>query len=156
MRLLLNFIMSACLLMGCNQKEEFKPLFNGQDLSGWVNVNGDASTWVVRDQMIVCSGIPTGVLRTTQQYENFVLEVEWKHLHKDGNAGLFIHADALPAPGKPLPAQLNARSWTEIMEMYLLSTEPPYNLTVLIRRAGCVHYLRKNELIRPENGTTTG
>ena len=108
MRSLLILIVSTYLL-GCNQEEAFKPLFNGQDLTGWVNVNGDASTWTVRDQMIVCSGIPTGVLRTTQQYENFILELEWKHLHKDGNAGLFIHSDALPAPGQPFTRSIECQ-----------------------------------------------
>ena len=30
-------------------------------------------------------------------YENFVLELEWRHLKPMGNAGVFIWADALPA-----------------------------------------------------------
>jgi hypothetical protein len=81
--------------------EDFLPLFNGQDLSGWVNVNCAPETWTVRDGMIVCSGIPTGVLRTNKQYENYILELEWRHMKPGGNAGLFIHSDALPAPGKP-------------------------------------------------------
>jgi hypothetical protein len=110
MRLLFTLIFTiSAFLPGCNQKEAFKPIFNGQDLTGWVNVNGDASTWTVRDQMIVCSGIPTGVLRTTQQYENFILELEWKHLHKGGNAGLFIHSDALPAPGQPFTRSIECQ-----------------------------------------------
>ncbi len=32
---------------------------------------------------------PTGVMRATRHYENFMLELEWKHLRKGGNAGLF-------------------------------------------------------------------
>lgn len=79
----------------------FLPLFNGVDLAGWVNVNGAASTWTVRDGMIVCSGVPNGVLRTERQYEDFVLEVEWRHMEPGGNAGIFVWSDALPAPGQP-------------------------------------------------------
>ncbi|MFQ6036254.1 MAG: DUF1080 domain-containing protein [Sedimentisphaerales bacterium] len=80
---------------------EFVPLFNGKNLDGWVNVNCAPETWTVRDGIIVCSGIPTGVLRTEKQYENYILELEWRHVKEGGNAGLFIHSDALPAVGKP-------------------------------------------------------
>ncbi len=81
----------------------FSPLFNGENLDGWVNVNCAPETWAVRDGMIVCTGIPNGVLRTVDMYENYVLELEWRHLKEGGNAGLFVHADALPAPGMPFP-----------------------------------------------------
>jgi hypothetical protein len=81
--------------------EDFVPLFNGKNLDGWVNVNCAPETWIVRDGMIICSGIPTGVLRTTKQYENYILELEWRHMKQGGNAGLFIHSDPLTAPGQP-------------------------------------------------------
>ena len=48
------------------EEEGFTPLFNGQDLSGWVNVNCAPSTFSVRDEMIVCTGVPTGVMRTAE------------------------------------------------------------------------------------------
>jgi hypothetical protein len=81
--------------------EGFVPLFNGVDLTGWVNVNCAPETFTVRDRVIVCSGIPKGVMRTVEQYENYILELEWCHLKEGGNAGLFVHSDALTAPGKP-------------------------------------------------------
>jgi len=80
---------------------DFVPLFNGKDLTGWVNVNCAPETWTVKDNMIVCTGIPTGVLRTEKMYENYVLEVEWQHTVAGGNAGLFVHSDAITAPGQP-------------------------------------------------------
>ncbi|MCH8960609.1 MAG: DUF1080 domain-containing protein [Bacteroidetes bacterium] len=86
------YLMAAIALQGCVEETGFVPLFNGRDLSGWVNVNGASGTWTVRDDMIVCSGLPTGVLRTTEHYENFILELEWRHLHPGGNAGLFVFA----------------------------------------------------------------
>ena len=79
----------------------FVPLFNGENLEGWVNVNCAPETWSVRDGMIICTGIPTGVLRTEKQYENYILELEWRHIHKGGNAGLFIHSDPITAVGQP-------------------------------------------------------
>jgi hypothetical protein len=51
--------------------------------------------------MIFCTGHPTGVLRTEKQYENFVLEAEWRHLEAKGNSGIFIWSDALTARGQP-------------------------------------------------------
>jgi len=78
-----------------------RPLFNGRDVSGWVNVNCAPGTWSVRDGMIVCTGVPTGVMRTDRMYENFILELEYMHLHTGGNAGLFVFSDALTAPGVP-------------------------------------------------------
>ena len=81
--------------------EVFTPMFNGRDLSGWVNVNCAPETWSVRDGMIVCTGTPTGGLRTERQFENFIMEVEWRHLQNAGNAGIFIWASPLGAPGVP-------------------------------------------------------
>ena len=94
-------LIAAAALAGCIQDSSFVPLFNGRDLSGWVNVNGAPGTWTVRDNTIICTGIPTGVLRTTEHYENFILELEWMHLHPKGNAGLFVYSDALPVRGRP-------------------------------------------------------
>jgi hypothetical protein len=81
--------------------EGFRPLFNGKDLSGWVPVNVAPETFSVRDGLIVSTGKPTGVLRTDRHYENFIVELEWRHMEPKGNAGLFIWGDALPAPGVP-------------------------------------------------------
>jgi hypothetical protein len=88
----------ALLLAG---EEGFTELFNGKDLSGWVNVNCAPSTFTVQDGIIHSSGVPTGVMRTEKQYENFILELEWRHLVPGGNAGLFVWSDALPVRGQP-------------------------------------------------------
>ncbi len=81
--------------------DEFVPLFDGKSLDGWVNVNCAPSTWSVRDGMIHCTGKPIGELRTGRMYQNFVLELEWQHLQPEGNAGVFVWADAITAPGQP-------------------------------------------------------
>ena len=47
-------------------------LFNGKDLTGWVNMNVAKDTFTARDGMIVCNGKPTGVMRTEKMYENFL------------------------------------------------------------------------------------
>src|ERR1044072_8327704 len=79
-----------------DQAPGFVDLFNGRDLTGWVNVNTAEDTWKVRDGMIICSGHPIGVMRTVKQYENFVLHVEWMHMEPGGNSGGFAWSDAEP------------------------------------------------------------
>ncbi len=83
----------------------FVPMFNGKDLTGWVNVNTAPGTFFVKDGEIVTTGKPTGFLRTAKQYENFIAEFDWKHVPPKpdavGNSGFFVWADPLPAVGSP-------------------------------------------------------
>jgi hypothetical protein len=81
--------------------EGFVPLFNGRDLSGWINVNCAPETWSVSNGVIHCTGHPTGALRLPRQYENFILELDWRHLSSGGNSGIFIWATPIAAPGVP-------------------------------------------------------
>jgi hypothetical protein len=76
-------------------------MFNGKDLSGWVNANCAPETWSIQDGVVRCTGIPTGALRTARQYENFILECEWRHLSSGGNSGVFIWGGPISAPGVP-------------------------------------------------------
>ncbi len=82
---------------------EFRDLFNGKDLSGWINVNTDKDTWSVRDGMIICKGHPIGVMRSDRQYENFILHIEWKHIEPGGNSGMFVWSNAVPSEKNRLP-----------------------------------------------------
>jgi len=83
------------------EEDGFVSLFNGRDLTGWVNANCAPETWSVTNGMIHCTGHPTGALRTARQYENFILEVEWRHLTSGGNSGVFIWGTPIAAPGVP-------------------------------------------------------
>ncbi len=76
----------------------FHELFNGKDLTGWVNVNTAEDTWKVRDGLLVCSGHPIGVMRSEKQYENFILHIEWMHMEPGGNSGTFAWSSAVPNP----------------------------------------------------------
>jgi hypothetical protein len=95
----------AALVPGADEGKDdgFVPLFNGRDLTGWVNVNCAPGTFFVKDNEIVTTGKPTGFLRTAKQYENFIAEFEWMHVNKKevGNSGFFVWGDPLPAIGTP-------------------------------------------------------
>src|SRR5262245_12647795 len=88
---------------GAADDADYKPLFNGKDLSGWAQVNTHPDTFYVKDGEIITTGKPYGYLRTDKQYENFIAEFEWMHENKKevGNSGFFVWGDALPFPGNP-------------------------------------------------------
>jgi hypothetical protein len=102
-------ILSGCLLAFAAGIQgaggpEFRDLFNGKDLTGWVNVNTAEDTWRMEDGVLVCSGHPIGVMRTERQYENFILHVEWMHMEAGGNSGVFLWSGARAKPGSPFPS----------------------------------------------------
>jgi len=108
-------VVLAVFLEAYGQALEFRPLFNGVDLSGWVDVNTSPETWRVEDSMIICTGMPIGVMRTDRQYENFIVEIEWRHMEAGGNSGMFIWSEGTQfAPDKPL---------TKAMEVQMLELE---------------------------------
>lgn len=94
----------------------FEELFNGKDLTNWVDVNTSPDTWSVKDGLLVCTGKPIGVMRSTKMYENFILVVEWRHMEAGGNSGVFLWSDAKPE-GNRLPRG---------MEVQMLELEWPY------------------------------
>ena len=116
----------ACIaaLIGCawmlngGPVPEFRDLFNGKDLTGWVNVNTAEDTWRVKDGELICSGHPIGVMRSEKQYENFILHIEWMHIEPGGNSGVFAWSDAQPNPRSRLPngveVQMLELEWPEL------------------------------------------
>ena len=99
-------LLAALLLPGgapAQTVSSFRSLFNGKDLSGWVNVNTDKDTWRVQDGLLVCSGLPIGVMRSEKQYENFIFHIEWMHLEPGGNSGVFVWSNAVPGEKNRLP-----------------------------------------------------
>ncbi|GAA5478565.1 hypothetical protein Hhel01_02065 [Haloferula helveola] len=79
---------------------QWRELFNGKDLTGWVDVNTSPETWSVRDGLLVCSGHPIGVMRSDRQYENFILHIEWRHMEAGGNSGVFVWSNAVPSKNR--------------------------------------------------------
>ncbi len=82
-------------------EDGFRSLLDGKSLSGWVQVNTAPSTWSMQDGLLVCSGKPIGEIRTEKMYQNFIMEIEWRHMLPKGNAGIFIWADDITARGQP-------------------------------------------------------
>ena len=66
----------------------------------WYNVNTEVDTWDHRDSILVCKGLPIGVIRSGRQFENYVLHVEWKHMEAGGNSGMFMWSSADPGDNR--------------------------------------------------------
>lgn len=72
---------------------EAKPTKN---LINWINVNTASDTWRLKEESLICTGLPIGVMRSEKQYENFIIHVEWNHINAGGNSGIFVWSDAIP------------------------------------------------------------
>jgi hypothetical protein len=107
----------AGLALPLQAQGEFRSLFNGRDLTGWINVNTAEDTWSVKDGLLICSGHPIGVMRSDRQYENFILHIEWMHMEPGGNSGVFVWSSARPGDNR-LPdgveVQMLELSWPEL------------------------------------------
>jgi hypothetical protein len=87
----------------------FKKLFNGRDLTNFVDVNTSEDTWWVEDGILKCTGQPIGVMRTEKQYENFILDIEYRHMEPGGNSGVFVWADGEPFEDRPFPTGMEVQ-----------------------------------------------
>ena len=75
--------------------EDWVPLFNGKDLSGWTKIGDER--WDVEDGTIHGRAMTQqyGYLRTAKNYIDFHLSLKFK-CEADGNSGVFVHAEFKP------------------------------------------------------------
>jgi len=117
MNLLIKTVFSLLLVLNLNyflnaqsksivfgSEIELSQLTSGSKNKGnsihWINVNTSPDTWKINKDLLVCSGQPTGVMRSEKQYENFMLHIEWKHLEPGGNSGMFVWSNANPGENR--------------------------------------------------------
>ena len=67
-------------------------LFNSRNFDGWTfHPNDIKNAWSVENGVMVNKGIPDGYARTTADYTNYVLRLQFRHLTK-GNSGVLLRA----------------------------------------------------------------
>lgn len=94
-------------------------LFNGKNLDGWDFHLADKTTpmekvWSVKDGILSCVGKPAGYIFTKRHdFENYVLDVEWRWPGKGGNNGVLVHVSK--------PETLGV--WPKSLEVQLASGE---------------------------------
>jgi hypothetical protein len=110
-----------CYSGACNaqQKEDWKPLFNGKDLKGWEQLNGKAKYEVV-DGAIVGTTVPdepNSFLTTKEKYGDFILELELL-VDETMNSGIQIRSESKAdyqngrVHGYQVEVDPSARAWS--------------------------------------------
>lgn len=65
--------------------------WHGLGTDDFVAVNCDLETWTWKeDGSVHCTGQPIGVIRSRNEFTNFELVAEWRHLKPGGNSGIFV------------------------------------------------------------------
>ncbi|MCM1449375.1 MAG: DUF1080 domain-containing protein [Clostridiales bacterium] len=103
--------------------EGWELLFNGTDLTGWRDFNGDSLTmpWHVVDGCIQANGDGSdlaGYIVTDKKYDNFILDWDWKLSH-GGNSGMIYHVVedpyyAVPYVTGPEYQLIDNEGWEEV------------------------------------------
>jgi hypothetical protein len=91
-------------------------LFNGKDFSGWTYHLSDPNVkmeqvWSIdpAEGIIICKGQPAGYIRTTADYTNYVLKLEWRFnpvTKQAGNSGVLLR---VVGPDKVWPKSVEAQ-----------------------------------------------
>ncbi|MDT0539690.1 DUF1080 domain-containing protein [Croceitalea sp. P059] len=87
-----TFYLIACLVSTIGFGQEAQSLFNGKDLTGWVNHGTEK--WYVENGELICESGPDaayGYLSTETFYDDFELNLEFKQ-DADGNSGVFFRS----------------------------------------------------------------
>jgi hypothetical protein len=118
-----NLIFAATFLISLMRSvcaaEEPIALFNGHDLEGWTYVLDKPDVpmedvWSVKDGVLACKGKPAGNLLTKKDdFENYVLTLQWRWPGKGGNNGVLVHVTT--------PHELGV--WPKSLEVQLQSGE---------------------------------
>lgn len=89
-------------------------LFNGRDWTGWTHHLADPNAkredvWSIdpAQKTITCKGSPAGYIRTTGEYRNYILRLEWRFSPgKAGNSGVLLRVNG---PDKVWPRSIEAQ-----------------------------------------------
>ena len=98
---------SQKILFEFGERKNFGKLIAGDTTSKplrWVDVNTTDTTWYKKGDTLVGKGWPIGVVRSERMYQNFIMHVQWRHMEKGGNSGIFVWCDAQPEGHNRLPS----------------------------------------------------
>lgn len=99
MNRILFFFLAVLVLNGCNNAPDdgWTDLFNGKDLTGWKQLNGEAIYEAIDGEIVgtTVANTPNSFLCTEQEYGDFVLELEML-LVDDFNSGMQFRSQSLP------------------------------------------------------------
>ncbi len=116
---LLLFVMVALLASCSPQGPKWQELFNGKDLQGWEKLNGTAEYKIEDNTIVGISQLntPNTFLATTEKYDDFILEFEFK-VDEGLNSGVQFRSNSLAdykdgrVHGYQFEIDPSDRSWT--------------------------------------------
>jgi hypothetical protein len=103
----------------------------------FARVNDYPDTWKWDGDVLKSTGVPIGVMRTRDQFRNFELVVEWRHLKSAGNSGVFAWVPMKALDGLP-PDQL-----------------PKWGIEVQMLDHGYRQWFRERNVGKPDDWFTT-
>lgn len=112
-------VVSAVGTAAAADEEGFVSLFDGKSLEGWMQRGGEAKYAVVEGTIVgtTVPKTPNSFLCTNKDYENFILEVEFK-VDETLNSGIQIRSNSLPeyqkgrVHGYQVEIDTSERAWT--------------------------------------------
>ncbi len=118
------------------QRNGWKLLFNGKDLTGWT-IAGLPDSWVVEDGTLHCTGKGHGMIYANGVYKNFELKLDFK-LAPKANSGVFfriwdkndpvqtgIEVQVLDSYGKEKPSKHDCGAIYDVQEPTSNPLRPP-------------------------------
>ncbi|MCG6190333.1 3-keto-disaccharide hydrolase [Maribellus maritimus] len=83
-----------------NYEDVLSAKFKKAEPVKWIQVNTNTDTWKVDGKILKCTGLPIGVIRSENEYENFIMHIEWSHQEAGGNSGTFVWSKAQPGENR--------------------------------------------------------
>lgn len=132
----------------------FRPLFNGNDLTGW---EGNLSVWSVENGMIVgqSQGLPNNeFLAATQRFADFELRVTFRLVDGEGNSGIQFRSERIPNHHEMIgyQADVGEQYWGCLYDesrRRKVLVHPPKELEKALQKSGWNRYVircRKNHV----------
>lgn len=129
-------------------------LFDGKTLEGWSHLLVDKSltkedVWSVRDGVLICKGQPLGYLHTDAEYQDFVLNLEWRWAPgtEPTNSGVLLRIAAEPETFLPqcVESQLKHGSAGDLYGFFgaKLEGEPERYQLIESEKIGTFHAVKK-------------
>ncbi len=118
-----SILMIACVLISltatAQQKEVWKKLFNGKDLSGFRQLNGKAKYEIKNNEIVgtTVANEPNSFLATEKEYGDFIMELEL-FVHPAMNSGIQIRSLSKPeyqngrVHGYQIEVDPSSREWS--------------------------------------------
>ena len=117
--LFLSLVVIAGIFMPVKAEEGWVQLFNGKNLKGWKQLNGEAKYYVDNGEIVgeTVSGTPNSFLATKKDYGDFILELDiW--LGSPANSGIQIRSESSKdynngrVHGYQVEVDPSSRAWT--------------------------------------------